>query len=130
MHGEPVGKGRARFVKATGRAYTPEKTARYEDKLGWAAQATMAGKTLFEGPLEVTVGVFVPIPESKPAKWKQEAVAGRIFPTKKPDADNYAKILDALNQIVWVDDSQIVHLTVYKLYDLSPRIRILVQSLC
>jgi Holliday junction resolvase RusA-like endonuclease len=40
-----------------------------------------------------------------------------IYPTKKPDADNIAKvILDALNGIAYRDDTQVVDLTVSMRY--------------
>jgi len=129
MAGEPIGKGRPRFSRATGKAYTPEKTARYEERLAWIAQSAMVGKTLFDGPLTVTVTAFMSIPESKPAKWKTAALAGATRPTKKPDLDNFAKCLDALNKVVWVDDSQIVNLHVEKHWSDQPRIEITVDNL-
>ena len=42
LAGVPVGKGRPRFVKSTGRAFTPEKTVRFEDRLSIVAQEAMA----------------------------------------------------------------------------------------
>lgn len=120
LAGAPIGKGRPRFVKATGRAYTPERTARFEDRLALAAQAAMAGRPLLEGPLAVEVEIRMPIPTSKPKKWKADAAAGSVRPTTKPDADNFAKMLDACNLIVWSDDSQVVDLHVTKHYSEAP----------
>ena len=65
--------------------------------------------------------VYVAVPASKPKRWVAEALAGAIRPVKKPDADNFAKMLDALNQVVWIDDSQIVDLRVQKHYSNQPR---------
>ena len=124
MAGSPVAKGRPRFSPKTGIVYTPAKTARYEDRLAWAAQAAMVGRPLFDGPLTVGVRVFIGIPVSKPKRWIERARGGLEHPTKKPDADNYAKILDALNKVVWIDDSQIVELLVCKVYSDQPRIEI------
>ena len=43
--------------------------------------------------------------------------SGKLKPCKKPDADNIAKVVsDALNGIVYEDDSQICDLNVKKLY--------------
>lgn len=120
LAGAPVGKGRPRFVKATGRAFTPEKTVRFEDRLSLAAQAAMSGKPLLEGPLAVEVEIRMPIPMSKPKRWQIAAAEGRERPTKKPDADNFAKMLDACNLIVWSDDAQIVDLHVIKIYHEAP----------
>ncbi len=120
LAGVPVGKGRPRFVKSTGRAFTPEKTVRFEDRLSIAAQMAMAGRAPLDGPLEVEVEIRMPVPISKPKRWRDAALAGTIRPTKKPDADNFAKMLDAANMIVWVDDSQIVELKVTKIYHEAP----------
>ncbi|WP_048647538.1 RusA family crossover junction endodeoxyribonuclease [Nitratireductor soli] len=120
LAGAPVGKGRPRFVKETGRAYTPERTVRFEDRLSLAAQTAMAGRPLLEGPLAVYIEIRMPIPVSKPKKWQAAARAGRERPTKKPDWDNFAKMLDALNLIVWTDDSQIVDGHVRKIYHDAP----------
>ena len=124
MDGQPIGKGRPRFVRATGRTYTPEKTARYEDRLAWAAQAVMAGRALLTGPLNVTVIAYLEVPASRSKKWRAEALVDEHKPTTKPDADNIAKLLDALNKIVWVDDAQIVALLIFKKYSSRPSIEI------
>ena len=51
----------------------------------------------------------------------------------KPDCDNLAKaVLDALNGVLWQDDSQVVELSVSKWYaagDESPRTTIDVEEL-
>lgn len=129
LNGAPMGKERVRFVKATGRTFTPERTVNYEGRLALAAQNVMAGRPLLEGALRVLVQVFMPVPASKPKKWQAAALAGEVRPTKKPDADNFAKMLDALNMVVWVDDSQIVDLTVSKNYSASPRMLIQVSPM-
>lgn len=120
LAGVPVGKGRPRFVKSTGRAFTPERTVRFEDRLSIAAQMAMDGRPPLEGPLEVEVEIRMPVPISKPKRWRDHALSGVIRPTKKPDADNFAKMLDAGNMIVWIDDAQIVKLTVTKIYHEAP----------
>lgn len=120
LAGVPVGKGRPRFVKSTGRAFTPEKTVRFEDRLSIVAQEAMAGRAPLDGPLAVELEVRMPVPLSKPKRWRDAALAGLIRPTKKPDADNFAKMFDACNMIVWVDDSQIVELHVKKFYHEAP----------
>ena len=127
MDGEPIGKGRPRF-RLNGAPYTPDKTARYEERLAWTAQAVMAGRPLLEGALEVKVYAFLSIPSSKPKKWKEQALLGSIKPTKKPDADNIAKMLDALNKVVWIDDSQIIRLEVTKAYSDKPRLDIFINE--
>jgi Holliday junction resolvase RusA-like endonuclease len=120
LAGEPIGKGRPRFVKATGRAFTPERTVRFEDRLSLAAQNAMNGRSLLQGPLKVHVIAAMSIPASKPKKWRADAAAGLIRPLRKPDLDNVAKSLDACNLVVWGDDAQIVDLRVEKFYSEQP----------
>lgn len=128
LAGDPVPKGRPRFSRTTGHVYTPEKTARYEDRLAYAAQKAMEDRKLFEGALFLHMRFFVAIPESKSKGWKADALGNAIRPTKKPDWDNFAKVIDALNKVVWVDDSQIVSATVEKFYSDQPRVEITVEA--
>lgn len=123
-----MGKERVRMTRQ-GHAYTPERTVNYESRLALAAQHAMAGRALLDGPLEVRVSAYMPAAESKPKKWRAAALAGEIRPTKKPDWDNFGKILDALNLVVWVDDSQIVDGRVQKFYSDQPRMEIIVRPL-
>ena len=133
MDGDVVAKGRHRhrLDKATGIIFThPDpKTARFEDRLAWAAQAVMAGRPLLDMALTMVVDIYKSIPVSKPARWKTAALAGTIRPTGKPDWDNYGKITDALNKVVWVDDGQIVDGRVRKWYSDRPRIEIRIDKL-
>lgn len=120
--GEPKGKGRGRVGKLhNGRpvVFTPQATKNYEGMLRDAAGKEMAGRVPFEGAVEVAmIAQFMP-----PASWSKKkqaaALRGEIMPTKKPDADNLLKCLDALNQIVWRDDAQVVTATVRKRYGTS-----------
>lgn len=120
LAGVPVGKGRPRFVKSTGRAFTPEKTVRFEDRLSIVAQEAMGGRSPLTGPLDVEIEIRMPVPLSKPKRWREAALAGLIRPTKKPDWDNFGKMTDAMNMIVWVDDAQIVDGRVKKIYHEAP----------
>lgn len=123
--GEPVGKGRPRFVRATGRTYTPPRTANYESRITEAAASAMIGRDLFEGPLRVTIRATFIVPQSWSQKRKREAV----WKTSKPDADNLAKIIDSLNGIVFHDDAQVVDLTGQKRYAPKAEMIICVEPL-
>jgi len=120
LAGAPLGKQRVRFTQEGQRPFTPEKTVNYEGRLAHAAQVVMDGRPLLTGPLRVAVEIRMRIPDSKPLRWRVQAHDNVILPTKKPDADNVAKFLDALNLIVWADDAQIVELAVRKLYHDAP----------
>lgn len=102
---DPFGKQRPRF--GHGRVYTPKETVRYE----------RFARLLYTGP-KFEDGVSVTIT----AYFKEPRRCG-LFPTKKPDADNIAKvILDALNGVAWDDDKQVVNLTVNKRWDKIARV--------
>lgn len=129
LHGEPKGKGRPRFSRRSGHAYTPAQTVTYESAVRLAGQTAMLGRELFSGPLAVTVqAIFAPAP-SWPLKRQAAALLGLERPTKKPDADNIVKMLDALNGVVWVDDKQIVSLSLNKRYAKAPLLRVTVEAL-
>lgn len=122
LAGPPMAKQRIRATKG-GHVYTPERTLNYEARLAHAAQVVMRDRPLLDGPLAVEVTITMPVATSKPRKWRAAALSGALRPVKKPDADNYAKVLDALNLIVWTDDSQIVDLRVVKFYGEKPSFR-------
>ena len=111
--GTPRGKGRPRFSRKSGRAYTPAETAAYESTVAYAGHAAMGTQTLLGGPVGVKMTAVFQIPASWSLKRKREA----LHHTSKPDADNIAKIiLDALNGIAFEDDSSISSLRVEKGY--------------
>jgi Holliday junction resolvase RusA-like endonuclease len=118
--GQPRGKGRARVSRDGGHVYTPEPTRRYEGELKYAAEQVMRDRLPLDGPLQVEIKVAVPISPSWSKKRQAAARAGVERPVKKPDWDNFAKVIDALNLVVWVDDSQIVDGRVRKFYSDKP----------
>lgn len=130
LAGEPIGKGRPRFVRATGRTYTPEQTASFENKLALQASLAMRGRALLTGAVAIDVVAFRSVPASWSAKKRAAALNGALQPIGKPDWDNLAKCVgDALNKVVWLDDSQIVRGRLEKKYSDQPRLEIVVTSL-
>ena len=117
--GKPVGKGRPRF-RRIGKgvmAYTPKSTNEYEKRIRMLYLEEY-GKENFEGKtVSVEITAFFSPPKSAPKKQRMNMLRGCIFPSKKPDADNIAKIvLDALNGVAYEDDSQVINLSVHKRY--------------
>ncbi len=130
LPGAPRGKGRPRF-RVIGKGprsfvstYTDPETQKYEARLRTAGAAQMAMQEVFSGPLYVKVEAFMPIPASYSLRKRASCADGTIQPTGKPDADNIVKMLDALNAVVWRDDSQITSLFVVKRYSLTPMLRV------
>lgn len=125
--GNPTAKARARVYKRKNNkygSYTPKKTKAYSNDLAGAAIDAMKGKRLLEGALLVNISCYMPIPKTLGNKVK----AGDAH-IKKPDLDNIIKQLDALNGIVYKDDSQIAALMAAKIYSNEPRITITIQEL-
>lgn len=125
--GAPRGKERPRLTKA-GHVYTPEKTRNYEAALKYAAQQVMGDRPPVAGPLMLDMRVVMPISPSWPKKRQDAARAGLERPTKKPDWDNFGKVIDALNLVVWIDDGQIVQGSVSKFYGDKPGMWIKVEE--
>ena len=73
------------------------------------AQEAMKGTAPLEGPLLVQTVYY----RIKPVSWPKKPSKGNQWPWwpwKKPDLDNFGKILwDAVTGIVWQDDAQVVH---------------------
>src|SRR5262245_26581034 len=124
LAGEPKGKGRPRFVRRTGHAFTPQRTASYEACLRHEAALAMAGKPPLEGALCAQVNAYFGVPQSWSAKKRAAALAGAVRPTNRPDADNICKMLEGLNGIVFSDDGQIVSAIIEKYYSDRPRLRV------
>lgn len=129
--GEPVAKARARITIAGGRAhaYTPAKTAAYEQLVAVYAAAAMKNAPLLEHPVRLHLGIYCKVPGSWSKKKRADALAGIERPAKAPDIDNICKsVADGMNGIVWVDDSQIVELVCSKHYALEPYVSVSVTS--
>jgi Holliday junction resolvase RusA-like endonuclease len=122
--GEPKGKGRPRFARNGHAAYTPAATRVYKSAIRYVAQERMTGRPPFDGPLEITVTATFPIPSSWSRKKREAALSGMLPHTSAPDCDNLLKVCDALNQIIWRDDKQIVRATITKRYGEIPSLRI------
>ena len=127
--GDPVGKGRPRFVRATGRTYTPEKTERYENLVKLAFIKEYPDVTPIDGPISVEMVANFSVPKSWSKKKHALAIAGVLRPTKKPDTDNIAKIKDALNGIAWRDDAQVVEELISKYYAEVPSLTVIIETI-
>jgi Holliday junction resolvase RusA-like endonuclease len=129
IEGEPIAKGRPRISTRGGfaRAYTPEKTRRFETVVAERARAAIGPIDPYSGPVELEAHFCIAIPKSWPKRKKLAALEGRRHPQGKPDLDNYLKALaDGMNGVVYVDDSQIVRLRLSKKYSDEPGIAVTV----
>jgi Holliday junction resolvase RusA-like endonuclease len=119
----PVGKGN--FVSA----YTPTKTRDYEDLIRDAAKQAMGSSVPLKTPVAVYIYITVPVPQSYSKKRSKACLEGLERPCKKPDCDNIMKaFLDAMNKIVYDDDSQVVSLHGTKVYGTIGMVEVLIKE--
>lgn len=118
-----MAQGRPRFTTINGhaRAYDAPKSSGFKNLVAMIANENMRGQPLSEKPIELRLTVTRSIPSSWSKKKKLQAQDGQLAPTSRPDLDNYLKaVLDALNGIVFKDDSQVVILSALKQYGDKP----------
>lgn len=127
LAGTVRGKGRPRFARATGRAYTPAQTVNYEAALRIAGQMAMNGRPLFDSAVRVSIVAQFAVPVSFSKTKRALALGNNLLPTVKPDFDNISKLVDALNGVVWGDDKQITDATFCKRYSDEPGLAIEVR---
>lgn len=121
-------KERPRTNFYTGAIYTPPKTLQREKYIGQQFKLQNRTWRMADGPVSVEIEIEVNVPSSARKKEKEEIKAGLIYPTKKPDLDNVAKlVLDGLQGIAFNDDYQVVDLKVSKRYGEEKRLKIKVK---
>jgi Holliday junction resolvase RusA-like endonuclease len=125
VEGDPKGKGRPRFIRATGHAITPPASASYERMVQEHARLAMCGQLPLQGPLRLTLVVYF----ARPPSWRGKQLEA-VWHTSKPDWDNLGKMIsDAMNGIVFKDDAQIAEAFVVKKYGLMAGVQILVEEI-
>ncbi len=116
----PVAKERPRFSRRSGTVYTPKRTKDYELVVAVAGKQAMGRKPPTDRPITLKTIFTLPVPKSWKRAKREAALAGELKPGK-PDYDNYLKaIMDGLNGVVWVDDSQIWRHSGEKRYGPTP----------
>jgi Holliday junction resolvase RusA-like endonuclease len=127
VYGNPVGKGRPRATSRGGfvRMYTDAKTLGFESAVADEARIAMREWQAFDTPMQLQLSAYYPIPKSWSKKKRQMAMDGDIHPQVKPDLDNVMKaVLDAMNGVVYVDDSQVINMVATKRYSSDPRVEV------
>lgn len=105
--------------------YTPAKTASYEAVVRKNASDAMEGIEPLQGPVKLTLSIVFPLPKSKRATRNRPAPT---WHTSKPDASNVLKAVeDAMNGIVYRDDSQVASASIVKVYSDDGSSRLVVQ---
>jgi Holliday junction resolvase RusA-like endonuclease len=116
LAGYVVPKPRPRLGK--GRVFTPRTAELAEEMIRKAWIEAGWGK--LNGPLVVTITVWLPRPRAHFGTGRnadQVKPSAPSWPSVRPDLDNYAKtVLDALNDVAFEDDGQVVMAMFRKVY--------------
>lgn len=106
FEGTPVAQERARVGRG-GHFFIPKKSSDYKKNL------VLQAKSQFKDP-PIEGAIFVEVT----FRFIRARSNKSVYCTKRPDIDNCQKIIfDALNGVVWKDDSQIVYAIVGKRWD-------------
>jgi Holliday junction resolvase RusA-like endonuclease len=128
--GDPVPKGRPRFARRGTfvQTYTDSKTLEYETLVGFKARQAIGASEPLKGHLTVFLYLRYAVPASYSKKRTVACLNGLEFP-KRVDLDNcYKSITDAMNGIVYADDSQIVEAHIMKCYSLEPGANVMIHE--
>lgn len=130
VEGTPHSKGRPRFRRFGNfvQTYTDAKTKSYESIVKDAAKQAMGSSPPLETPIKLDLIIKLPVPKSYPKKRTEACLNGSEWPMKA-DIDNYCKsLMDGMNGIVYLDDSQVVILRAVKTYDREAGIEVQVTE--
>ena len=130
VDGDPVPKGRPRFARRGQfvQTYTDAKTIDYETHVALKARQAIGASDPLKGALTVFLYLRFAVPPSYSKRRKEACLAGLEYP-KRVDIDNcYKSITDAMNGIVYADDSQIVEAHILKCYALEPGANVMIQE--
>lgn len=110
--------------------YLPTKSAKEQSAVRWFASQAMAGRPPIDCPLELRFAAYIAVPASWSAKKQAAALADHLRPGTKPDLSNLVKQYeDAMNKLVYRDDSLITDCALFKRYSTKPRIVIELRPL-
>lgn len=125
IQGHLRGKGRQRTTvrrskdgRAFAQQYADPETVSAEATVQSYAMTAMGERPPFEGPIVLKVEIT----KNHTASWSKRKKAETVHVTGKPDLDNIIKLIgDALNGIVWIDDSQICEIHIRRKYAAASR---------
>lgn len=125
IHSKPKPQKQTQFGNR--RFYDPSKQSKRE--IQWQIRPH-APKEPLKGPLSVQITFYMPIPKETTKALRAQMLNGLALPYKRPDIDNMAYLVtNAMNDIIYKDDSQIVDLILHKRYAETPKIVVQVLEL-
>ncbi len=111
----PVPLARSRINTKTKKIYYPKRSKIFKNELGIIGKSAMRGRKPLTGKLVITLNLY-----------RNRKIDSKSY----GDVDNHQKaIFDALNQICYVDDCQIVKVICEKHKDINQRIEIQIEEI-
>ena len=125
IHATPVPQKQTRF--ANGRAYDPSKSDK--EQIQWQIRP-YAPPIPFKGPINIDITFYMPIPKNTSSLMRKQMINNVLHHMKRPDVDNLSYlVVNAMKDIIYEDDSQIVDLNLHKRYAETPRTVIKIREL-
>lgn len=126
IQGKPRQYERVRRDGRSGRWHNTRKYDATKEIVAVAARQLMQGRPPFPGAVVCVYHCWRAIPKSYSKIKRAACLSGSIRPIVIPDLDNYVKmVMDACNNIIYLDDAQIVDMIVRKWFGDPPRITVI-----
>lgn len=121
IHAPPTPQRPTRFFRRGNSIGTYNPCLKERQQIQWQIKP-YAPKEPLTGAVCLDITFFMPIPKGTSSVKKRQMLNGVILPTKRPDIDNLAYLVtNALKEIVYADDSQIVDQILRKRYGETPK---------
>ena len=129
--GKPIAKARPRFCRAG--KFVKTYDAQVSESGKWILSARdQITNPIMDGAINLSCAFHMARPKSHYGTGrnaKKLKSSAPINHTYTPDLDNLVKFVkDCLNGLAWRDDSQVVFLTAYKIYDAEPKTVVIIQN--
>lgn len=117
IHALPKAQKQTQFCK--GHAFDPSKIDR--ESVIWQIRP-YAPKEPLQGPLNIDITFYLPIPKGTSNVRKKQMINNILYHVKRPDVDNLSYlVVNAMKDVMYEDDSQIVDLNIHKRYGENPK---------
>jgi Holliday junction resolvase RusA-like endonuclease len=121
LHGNPIPQKQSQVFSCNGKPRFYDPSSKVKAQMQWQMKP-YAPKEPLQCPVNVDIVFYMPIPKATSGIRKRQMINQVILPTKRPDIDNMAYLItNAMKEIYYADDSQIVDLHLHKRYSDQPK---------
>jgi len=120
IEGDPIPWARPGIIRTRKTNIVYDRQRREKEMTQWRIKGRYRDAPLTV-PLRIKFIFRMPIPKSTSAPMRREMINGVLHHSKRPDIDNLSKyMLDAMNGLIYNDDSQVHALVCEKVYSECP----------